>query len=316
MTEGKFSIFQKFLLINLVKMKKYKEYKIFFDPFIPDLVSGFLWELDITGLNEEENFIKIFSEEKNLSLEIVSNQLQKLVREKVIDSFKIEENIFEDKNWNEEWERSINVIEISDRIIIKPSFRNYEPKKSALDGQIIITIDPKMSFGTGEHPTTKLVLQLLEKYVQKNSKVLDIGTGTGILSIASIKLGADFVLAIDNDEWCIENSKENIKLNNVEDKIEVQLAEINQIRENNFDLILANIQKNVLLDIAEEIMSKLKKEGFVILSGLLAEDENDILKKYKELSAFGGFSFVETKQSSAIGGEGGDEWIGVVFQKR
>lgn len=279
-------------------MKIYKEFKIFFDPFMLDLVSGFLWELDITGLHEEENFIKVFSnEESNVSKEIIAAQMEKLVDEKVINSFNIEENILEDKNWNEEWEKSINVIEISDRIVIKPSFRNYESKRD----QIIITIDPKMSFGTGEHPTTKLVLQLLEKYIEKNSKVLDIGTGTGILSIASIKLGADSVLAIDNDEWCIENSKENIKLNNVEDKIKIRFAEINQIEEDNFDLILANIQKNVLLDIAEEIKSKLKNGGTAILSGLLADDEKDILKKYEELN----FSLVEKK---IIG-----EWTALVY---
>jgi ribosomal protein L11 methyltransferase len=286
--------------IDLTKMKKYKDYTITADPFIPEIISSILWQLDITGVNEEVNCIKAFADENSsVTSDAVSELMQKLVEQRLLRSFNVEENILEEKNWNEEWEKSINVIHVSDKIVIKPTFREYEAKGN----EIVITIDPKMSFGTGEHQTTKLVLQLLEKYVQKDIKVLDIGSGTAVLSIASVKLGASSAVAVDNDEWCFENGKENCFLNNVEGQVLVKMGELKDVAENDFDLITANIQKNVLLNIAEEIKFHLKEKGRVILSGLLYIDEKDIMAKY----ASHGFKLIEKLQM--------DEWIALVLEK-
>ncbi len=261
-------------------MKQYKEFKINTAPFNPDILSGFLWELNISGINEEEDYLKIFTDEKSsVTKDEIINQLKKLVENNVINSFDIDEQTYEYKNWNEEWEKGLNIINVSEHIVIKPSFMNYEDEQ----GKTVITIDPKMSFGTGEHQTTKLMIQLMEKYLEGDMKVLDVGTGTGILSIVAIKLGADSATAIDNDEWYLENINENCILNNASDKIEIKISEIQSVSGQEFDLILANIQKNVLLDIAGEIVKRLKKKGLVILSGLLIEDEEDIIKKYDEL---------------------------------
>ncbi|MDR3627455.1 MAG: 50S ribosomal protein L11 methyltransferase, partial [Ignavibacteriaceae bacterium] len=205
----------------------------------------------------------------------------------------VEENLVEDKNWNEEWEKSVNIIEVSDKLVIKPTFKEYQSKP----GQVIITIDPKMSFGTGEHQTTKLVLQFLETNVEKGIRLLDVGSGTGVLAIAAIKLGAESAIAVDIDEWCYDNGKENCKLNFVDKNIDVRLGEIKDIPENNFDLITANIQKNILLNIAEEFKIRLKPGGLLILSGLLYTDEEDIVKKYSALN----FELLEKKSL--------DEWI-------
>lgn len=279
-------------------MKYFKEFIIITNPFIPDIVSGFLWELNISGINEEDDALIIFADAKNeLTKEEIHNQLQKLIDNKIINSFEIEEKIIEDKDWNEEWEKGLNIVEVSDKIIIKPSFKDYENKEN----KIVITIDPKMSFGTGEHETTKLIVQFLEKYIRKGMKILDVGTGTGILSILSIKLGAKSVYAIDNDEWCFENAQENSQLNNVNDKIDIRFSEIPEVLEKDFDLILANIQKNVLLNISSEIVKRLSKNGFVILSGLLIEDEKDIVEQYKELK------LVDCKTMG--------EWLALVFKK-
>ena len=279
-------------------MKYFKEFTIITNPFIPDIVSGFLWELNISGINEEDDALIIFADAKDeLTKEEIHNQLQKLIDNKIINSFEIEEKIIEDKDWNEEWEKGLNIVEVSDKIIIKPSFKDYENKEN----KIVITIDPKMSFGTGEHETTKLIVQFLEKYIRKGMKILDVGTGTGILSILSIKLGAKSVYAIDNDEWCFENAQENSQLNNVNDKIDIRFSEIPEVQEKDFDLILANIQKNVLLNISSEIVKRLSKNGFVILSGLLIEDEKDIVEQYKELK------LVDCKTMG--------EWLALVFKK-
>lgn len=281
-------------------MKKYKEFTITAEPFNAEILSGILWELEITGINEEVNCLKVFADEStNLNPDIISSFLKKLQNEKLLFNFAVEENILEEKNWNEEWERSINVIEISDKIIIKPTFRDYEAKP----GQVIISIDPKMSFGTGEHPTTKLMLLYIEKYVEPGIKVLDIGSGTGVLAIASVKLGAKSAVAIDNDEWCLGNGKENVELNNVSDKIDVRLGIVQDIQERDFNLILANIQKNVLMEISSELVNRLEEKGALILSGLLEFDEYSIRTEYEKQ----GLRMIDKQE---IG-----EWIAIVLKR-
>jgi ribosomal protein L11 methyltransferase len=280
-------------------LKYYKEFVVSSEPFIPEIISSVLWQLEITGVSEEVNCIKVFAEgSSNLSSEDLSNELEKLVAQKVLLNYIVEENLIEDKNWNEEWEKSLNIIKVSDRIVVKPTFREY----SKAAGEIVINIVPKMSFGTGEHQTTKLVIQLLEKYLEPGARLLDVGSGTGILSIVAVKLGAKSAVAVDNDEWCFENGNENCALNGVEEKIKIVLGEIKDIHESEFDLIMANIQKNILILIAGEIKLKMNKKGMVILSGLLMNDEEDIVQIYKKF----GFELVEKKQM--------DEWISLVMK--
>ncbi len=278
--------------------ESYKQFTIQSSPFLPELLSGLLWELDILGITEEENSLRVFIDgESSLNTKIISDTLQKLVDQKLMESFSLKEEIIQSKNWNEEWEKSREVIRVSDRIVIKPTFKNYITRKD----EIVLTIDPKMSFGTGEHQTTKLVLNLLERIVKKDFEVLDIGSGTGILSIAAIKLGAKYAIAVDNDELCFDNSTENCELNNVSDFVKIICGEINDVKENDFDLVIANIQKNVLLNISKSIKSKLKKNGTVILSGLLKEDEDDIVNHYSSIG------FVKTESVNM------NEWIALVF---
>jgi ribosomal protein L11 methyltransferase len=281
-------------------MKHFKQFEVTASPLNIDLISGLLWELDITGINEEDDKIILFADaESEINKSIVEEQLNKLKLNNIVETFGVREFSLEDKNWNEEWEKSINVIEISDRIVIKPSFRKFTPNKN----QLVLEIDPKMSFGTGEHQTTKLVVLLLDKYVKAGQKVFDVGSGTGILAIAAVTLGADKALAIDNDEWCYENGIENAEANNCSDKVEVRLAEIENVTETNFDLITANINKHILLNIAERLSSKLAPGGILILSGILMEDEADIWDSYKNFNL------------ELIDRENLDEWLALVLKK-
>ena len=280
-------------------MKNYKVFTITSEPFLLDILSSLMWELQISGLTEEADCLKVFTGSGNEVNETkISDMLEKLAAEKLIKSFSIKKEILEDKNWNELWEKGREIIRATQRIIIKPTFKNYSPKEN----EIVLTIDPKMLFGTGEHQTTKLVLSFLEKYIKPGYKILDVGSGTGILAIASVKLGAKRVVALNADETCLNNCEENCSLNNVTDSVHIFTGEIGSLEENSFDLILANIQKNVLFEIAESIKQKTSAGGLVILSGLLREDEKFILDRFTQI----GFQKVDFAKM--------DEWIALVFR--
>lgn len=281
-------------------MKTYNEFTISSDPFLPDIISGIFWEINILGITEEDNMIKVFADDSNITLEIIKNLLNRLIDENIIKSFSVDSKKLESKNWNEEWEKNLKPIRITNKLIIKPSSYSYKAKGN----EIVIVIDPKMSFGTGEHHTTRLMLQCIQQYVKEEMKVLDVGSGTAVLAIASVKFGAVKAIAVDNDELCLHNGYENIKMNNVENFVEVRFGELKDISENNFDLILANIQKNVLIEIVDEISEKIKQNGLVILSGLLSDDEDDIVKIYSK----SGFELIEKQQMN--------EWIALVFKMK
>lgn len=280
-------------------MNNYKQFNITSSPFNIDLISGLLWDLEILGINEFDNYLSVYvQEDSELTIEKIYDKLNSLVKQNFIENINVEQKSLDNKNWNEEWEKKINVIEVTDRIVIKPSFRNYEKKA----GQIILEIDPKMSFGTGEHQTTKLVLMMLEKYILKNQKVLDLGSGTAVLSIAASKLGAGEVVAVDNDEWCFINGKENIERNKI-NNIKLLNGTIDDVKENDFDLVMANINKNVLIKAKEKLYNKTSPNGLLILSGLLSNDKEEIKRQFTQL----GLTAIEYQSL--------DEWITFVFKK-
>lgn len=281
-------------------MKKYKQYKIVTTPVNNELISGMLWQFDLAGITETDNGLNLFvNPDSPVTEEEISIVLESAKGEGFIYDYIITSDLIEDRNWNEEYEKNVKVVEVSDRLVIKPSFKEYDSG----DGRLIITIDPKMSFGTGEHETTKLVLRLIEKYVRPDDYVLDVGSGTAVLAIAAVMLGASKAIGIDNDEWCLLNGRENVNLNSLEDKVEIRLSEINQIEESNFDLIVANINKHILLEIAPLLSTKIKPAGKLILSGLLQTDEKEVSEKY----SLNRFRAIEQMQLG--------DWIALVFVK-
>jgi ribosomal protein L11 methyltransferase len=280
-------------------MQDYRQFIIKANPFNIDLLSGVLWELDILGINEYDDHLKAFVyENSKVSEDDIKATLDSLISENLIQSYIVEVRLLENKNWNEEWEKKINVIDVSDRIVIKPTFRDYQQKED----QIVIIIDPKMSFGTGEHQTTKLVLQLVEKYHQEGNYVLDVGSGTSVLGIAAAKLGAEKVVAVDNDEWCYINGKENVERNNISN-LDVLHGTIDDVADSEFDLVLANINKNVLIEIKQSLYKKIKHSGLLIISGILDVDLEEIKRQFTQL----GLTALDSHQL--------DEWIGLVFKK-
>lgn len=197
----------------------------------------------------------------------------------------VEECVIPRRNWNERWEEAIKPIAVGP-FLIKPTWAEV-PAEHA--DKSVLEIDPKMSFGTGYHESTRLILRSLPNLVQGGEHVLDAGTGTGILSIAAIKLGAEWAVAFDIDPWAQQNAVENFYLNDVDGQVAFRTGDIERVPETGFDLILANINRSVLVDLLASFADKIKPEGRVVLAGLLKEDRPMMLK----VAEVRGFSMVE-----------------------
>jgi len=179
-------------------------------------------------------------------------------------------NAIEKQNWNALWESNFEPVLVDDFVGVRAGF--HAAFGDAVEHDIVIT--PKMSFGTGHHGTTYCVMQLMRGIDFTNKSVFDFGTGTGILAILAHKLGAGPVLAVDNDDWCIENASENIVVNNTQ-SVEIQKVD-NAKFNKKFNIIIANINKNIILDNLDYLAAAVLSGGEVLLSGLLTEDETEI----------------------------------------
>ena len=174
----------------------------------------------------------------------------------------------EEKNWNEEWERNFQPVVVHDFCAVRADFH---PPMQGVQHEIIIT--PKMSFGTGHHATTWMMMEQMSQLEFGDRAVFDFGTGTGILAILAEKLGAAGVTAIDIDEWSVRNTEENLVRNGCS---KVRVAQSVEIPSRTFDIILANINRNILLDYMDQLRTALVPGGYILFSGLLEEDRESI----------------------------------------
>jgi ribosomal protein L11 methyltransferase len=186
-------------------------------------------------------------------------------------------SLIKDQNWNKKWESNFEPVFIEQRVYIRAPF--HEPS-GKFEHEIVI--EPKMSFGTGHHATTTLMMQLMLQSNFKNKSVLDMGCGTGVLAILSKKLGANKITAIDIDEWAFTNSLENCAVNDASEII-VKQGNASLIENKKFEIILANINRNILLEDLPKYVKSLNSMGEVFLSGILIEDFEIIFKRCLEL---------------------------------
>ncbi|MGB0839076.1 MAG: 50S ribosomal protein L11 methyltransferase [Chitinophagales bacterium] len=203
-----------------------------------------------------------------------------------------------DQNWNKKWEDNFfTPITIKDKVLVKATFH-----ETTQDLPYTITINPKLAFGTGHHETTSLVLEQMLSIDFQEQQVLDYGCGTGILAIMASQLGAKSVLAIDYDHWSYENTFENLSLNNIENVTPIH-GEINALTNQKFDTILANINKNVLLNTMSNMIDLLKKGGQLLMSGILLTDKTAMI----ETATNAGLSLQHALEKG--------EWVCLHFQK-
>jgi ribosomal protein L11 methyltransferase len=236
-----------------------------------EIIIALLTGMKYEGFEEEDDLLSAFI----LSANYDENKLKTFCRNRKL-SFSVSK--LENKNWNAYWETNFQPViinhSINDRpwVAIRAAF--HESIKD-IKHELIIT--PKMSFGTGHHATTTMVIQMMSGLDFSGKTVLDFGTGTGILAILSEKLGASTIIAIDNDDQSIKNAGENFDSNNCS---KIQLLEASTANVDiKFDIILANIVKGVILDNLTAFAKEMVKDGVVLLSGLLADDEEEILEK-------------------------------------
>ena len=215
---------------------------------------------------------------------------------KDVFSFSYEKELILHKNWNEVWESNFEPIIIADKIIVRATFHHPQPEYP-----FEIVIDPKMAFGTGHHQTTAMMLHLMIEGYFRNKSVLDMGCGTGILAIMASKLGAIEITAIDNDPVCCKSALENEKLNNI-NNIEILCGSKEIIPEKKYDIIIANINRNIILDQLETYSSVLADKGEVFLSGFY--ESPDLAMISSEMKKYD-IKYENHKK--------GDSWVAVKF---
>jgi len=257
-----------------------------------------LFDMDFDGFEQREGQIITYITKENFGISD-RERIDQLLAAYPGNGFIESEEVVADQNWNEQWEQTIQAQQIG-RFFVKPTWS----RESVPKDKILLEIDPKMSFGTGYHETTRLVLKMLADTAQEGDLVIDAGTGTGILSIAAVKLGASEVFAFDIDEWSISNTQENILLNDVADTITVKQGSADVIPEEyKADLLLANIERNTILQLLPNLEAALKNDGILILSGLLETDEALIREELKS-----SFRVEEMRQEN--------EWIALQARKQ
>ena len=283
-------------------MKSYLEVAISSSGLQRELLIPTMIELGCTGFQETDNDLLCYFEKTkwdNGTMEFLKSDLKRLLQS-ISVNVALQFREFDEENWNEQWEKSLSPIEIGYKLVIKPSWRDYDNHSN----RIIINIDPKMSFGTGYHETTRLTLRLLEKYLQPKDNMLDIGTGTGILAIAAAKLGASASIGTDIDNWSIENANENVLANGVERSVIIVQKSLSEFAPMSFDLITANLTLNTNIELLFDFKSILTRNGKLLLSGLLEQDQYIMIQKLKASS----FELTEVISEN--------EWVAIAAHQR
>ncbi|WP_100406743.1 50S ribosomal protein L11 methyltransferase [Bacillus solitudinis] len=205
----------------------------------------------------------------------------------------------DEEDWATAWKKYYKPVRVSNSITISPTWEDYQP----VEGETVIELDPGMAFGTGTHPTTVLCIQSLEKVLSGGEHVIDVGTGSGVLSIAAAKLGAKQVLALDLDEVAVKSALMNVKVNHAEDVISVKQNNLLEHIEGPYDVAVANILAEVIVQFVQDAAAILKPGGKYITSGIIKRKKQEV----KDALVEGGFSIDEVLEM--------DDWVAIISTK-
>ncbi len=273
------------------------------DEKIEESISNFFFELGCSGCHTENDILHSYfgendwNQSKHKRLKKYLGELQALGFGVEIDKIKI--NRFAERDWNEEWKKTYKPFEIARKVLIKPSWLEVQTDPD----KIVVEIDPQMAFGTGTHATTQLIVQFLLKQKKAFNRILDIGAGTGILSIVAAKIFPAKIFAFDIDPVAAKTAQSNAAKNKVGDKIHFFCSDRILNHQTHFDLILANINRSIIESMIEGIEKTLVDGGIAIFSGILIEEKE---KFYRTLSQSRLRPIEELTK---------DEWIGILAQK-
>ncbi|HPX00286.1 MAG TPA: 50S ribosomal protein L11 methyltransferase [Sedimentibacter sp.] len=282
-----------------------------FDVFLNDKTQN--WDYideNLAKMKDIESCIKVYLADNDQGRELL-RKIYKFVEEIKEDNMNIdlgslrtEIKILNDEDWANNWKQYFKPFVVGDKIVIKPSWEDY---REPAEDKIILEIDPGMSFGTGQHHTTRLCIEQIIKHIHKDMEVLDMGCGSGILSIAALLLGAKSCTGVDIDENAVRIAKENAELNNIyADKFTVYCGDVtedNALREkigyNKYDMIAVNIIAQIIMGMSETFLKFLKKGGLVIASGIIEKYLPDVMDNFESL----GFKILEVNHS--------EEWVSI-----
>lgn len=253
-------------------------------PEVGVIVKGYINELNF----DDETFNRFKDELEQLGKNI-----------NIGEFFKIETTTIQDSDWENSWKDYFDILNIGEKFVIVPTWREYENT----DNKYIINIDPGMAFGTGGHETTSLCIKNLEKYVKPHDNVIDVGCGSGILSIAASYLTDGSLKAVDLDKLAVDVSRENFALNNLENRIEVEEASLLTKETKKYDVIVANILAHIIELMLEDAYKLLEDGGYFITSGIIKDKKDELLEKMLEQ----GFKLVEETSDN--------EWYSFVVTK-
>lgn len=253
-------------------------------------------QIGFEGFVEGENDIQAYIAKESYREELFYQLVDELATLQIKVQYRF--HITENQNWNEEWEKKFDPVVIDEEVLIRAPFHD-----SSDDRPCTLIIEPKMSFGTGHHHTTKLMIREMGKHDLEGKSILDMGCGTGVLGIYACKRGAARVLGVDNDQWAYENALENVDRNEAT-AMEVRLGDVGTLKQEMFHMILANITRNILVRDLKTYTLHLVEKGLMLLSGILAEDVQYVLNEAYRC----GLDHLNTSEES--------NWISLTFAKQ
>ena len=275
----------------------YIEFKveILSEEILAEVIIAYLGEFGFESFVEKESTVYAYIQQSDFSEEEI---FRHPFFEQNKEKFKFSHISVKDKNWNEEWESNYSPVLVDDRCLVRAPFHPKDEK-----AEFDILIEPKMSFGTAHHPTTALMIRLLMDMELKNTRVLDMGCGTGVLAILAALKGAEEIIAIDNSDWAYYNTVENIEKNNV--FIKALLGDAGVLKNfKNMDIFLANINRNILLKDISIYKDSVRNSGLLLLSGFFEKDLPAIKVKCEDND----FEFIEYLKE--------DDWVAAKFKKK